>query len=84
MQERPRILPRVPSRTGVSPGEGGWSAAAERSVLVVSAGTEPSLRSGVNIVLSLGILPVLPNPLRALSNAVSSTFVMVSAINVVS
>lgn len=69
-----------PSRIVVSPGERGWFAAVEQNVLVVSVRTERSLCSDVNIVLSLGILPVLPNPLRGLLNAVSSTFVLVSVI----
>lgn len=38
-----------------------------------------SVLSGVNIVLTFGILPVLPNPLRGLANVVSSPFVFFSA-----
>lgn len=40
-----------------------------------------SVLSGVNIVVSLGILPILPNPLRGLTNAVSSTFVLLGAVS---
>lgn len=69
------------SRILVSPGEGGWFAV-EQNVLVVSVRIESALCSQVIVLSSpLKSYPSYPScPLRGLTNAVSSTYVLVSAI----